>query len=123
MTAVILDPQAVSRGLLNSVLTNGGHQVVGDMNISPANLTRAVNLKPQIVCVDIGQADGEGLALLDEIRGALPKTLIFIVSNSLDSGMVEAALQHGAHGFIVKPFNSVTVLQTIRNTVLKVARR
>src|SRR5437899_6018706 len=65
---VILDGSAISRDLLNSVLTNGGHHVVGDSNTSPAALAKMIKLRPQIVCVDIGQADADGMAILDTIR-------------------------------------------------------
>ena len=39
LKAVILDGNAIARNLLTSVLTSGGHEVVGDSNIAPASLT------------------------------------------------------------------------------------
>ncbi|MFZ6654883.1 ANTAR domain-containing response regulator [Undibacterium sp. TJN19] len=122
LKAVILDANAVARNLLASVLVNGGHEVVGDANISPASLARIIKLKPQVICVDIGEADAEGLALLDKIRAELPKTLLFLVSAKIDAPTLQAAQQRGVHGFIVKPFNSVAVLSSIRNTVLRIAK-
>jgi two-component system chemotaxis response regulator CheY len=123
LKAVIIDGNAISRDLLNTVLTNGGHHVVGNANTSSAGIARMIKLKPQIVCIDIGHADGEGMDMLDMIRSTLPKTMIFMVSGKIDSATVQNALQRGVHGFIVKPFNSSTVLTTIRNTVMKFARQ
>ncbi len=123
LRVVIMDSSAVARNLLGSVLTTGGHEVVGDSNTGSANLARMVKLRPQIVCVDIGELSEEGLALLDAIRAALPKVLMFLVSSKIDAETIQATQQRGVQGFIVKPFNSVAVLATIRNTILKIAKQ
>lgn len=121
LRAYILDNQAVARNLLGTVLMNGGHEVVGDGNHSASNLAKMVKLQPQIVCVDIGEADKEGLALLDNLRTQLPKALIFLVSAKMDAETIQAAQSRGVVGFIVKPFNAVAVLMSIRNTILRIA--
>ncbi len=117
----ILDNQAVARNLLGSVLMNGGHEVIGDGNHSSVNLAKMVKLQPQIVCMDIGEADQAGLALLDNVRAQLPKALIFLVSAKMDAEMITAAQSRGVVGFIVKPFNTTAVLTSIRNTILRIA--
>ena len=121
LRAYILDNQAVARNLLATVLTNGGHEVVGDGNHSATNIARMVKLQPQIVCVDIGEPDQTGLALLDNLRSQLPKALIFLVSAKIDAETIQAAQTRGVVGFIVKPFNAVAVLMSIRNTILRIA--
>ncbi len=121
LKAYILDNQAVARNLLGTVLMNGGHEVVGDGNHSPANLAKMVKLQPQIVCVDIGEPDQVGLATLDNLRSQLPKALIFLVSAKMDAATIQAAQSRGVVGFIVKPFNAVAVLMSIRNTILRIA--
>lgn len=123
LKAVILDANAVARNLLTSVLVNGGHDVVGDANLTPASLARIIKLKPQVVCVDIGETDEESLALLDKIKAELPKALLFLVSSKIDAAVLQAAQQRGVHGFIVKPFNSVAVLSSIRNTIIRIAKQ
>lgn len=123
LKVVIIDGNAVERKLLQTILTNDRHDVVGDSNTSTAGLAKLVVLRPQIVCIDIGKADGDGMALLESVRRELPKALVFMVSGQMDSATVQGALQRGVHGFIVKPFNSVTVLATIRSAVIKFAKQ
>jgi two-component system chemotaxis response regulator CheY len=123
LKVVVIDGNAISRNLLTSVLDSGGLQVVGGSNSSSAGLASMVKLQPQLVCIDIGTADDEGFAKLDTLRTGLPKALLFLVSGKLDAPTLQKALEFGVHGFIVKPFNSVTVLATIRNAVLKVAKQ
>jgi two-component system chemotaxis response regulator CheY len=122
LKVVIIDGSAIARGLLNSVLTDGGHEVVGDANTSPASLARMIKLQPNVVCVDIGQED-DRLAILDTLKEGLPRAIIFLVSGKIEPALVEQAVQRGVQGFIVKPFNSITVLKTIRATILKFVRK
>jgi two-component system, chemotaxis family, chemotaxis protein CheY len=122
LKAVIIDGSAISRNLLSSVLTGGGHEVIGDSNTSAAGIARMIKLRPQIVCIDIGQADENSMQMLDTLRNSLPKAILFMVSGAISPAAVQQALQHGVHGFIVTPFNSVTVLKTIRNTILTLTR-
>jgi two-component system chemotaxis response regulator CheY len=122
LKVVIIDGNAISRGLLNTVLTEGGHEVVGDSNTSLAGVTRVISLEPQLVCIDIGYAD-DGWALLDSIRDALPKAIILLVSGKFEPATIEKAVQHGVHGFIVKPFKGATVMTTIRNAIIKVVTK
>jgi two-component system, chemotaxis family, chemotaxis protein CheY len=123
LKAVILDNQAVARNLLTSLLQNGGHEVVGDGNTSSASLARVIKLKPQIVCVDIEEPDARGLEVLDTLHKELPKSLLFLVSAKVDADIIKLASEHGVNGFIVKPFNSVAVLNAIRSAVLRVAKQ
>lgn len=123
LKVVVIDANAISRNLLTSVLVGGGHDVVGDATTSPAGIAGMIKLRPQLVCIDIGQPDDAGLEKLDAIRTGLPKALIFMVSANLDPASVQTALARGVHGFIVKPFNGATVLTSIRNTILKLAKQ
>jgi two-component system chemotaxis response regulator CheY len=61
--------------------------------------------------------------VVGQLRATLPKTLVFMVSGTLDAPAIEAALARGVHGFIVKPFKADAVLRTIRNTVIAVVRK
>jgi two-component system chemotaxis response regulator CheY len=123
LKVVILDNQAVARNLLASVLTTGGHEVVGDSNTSLSNLARMVKLQPQIVCVDIGENNADGVALIDNLRKELSRALIFLVSSKMDAELIQMAQQHGVSGFIVKPFNAVAVLSSIRNTIIRISKQ
>lgn len=120
---VVIDGNAISRNLLTTLLINGGYDVIGDGNTSSASLAAMARLKPQVVCIDLGPMADGGMQLLDDLRAALPKALYFLVSANMDADTVQAALARGVNGFIVKPFKGDTVLSTIRNAILKVARQ
>ncbi|QJE00343.1 response regulator [Massilia forsythiae] len=122
LKAVIIDSSAVSRGLLNTVLLDGGYNVVGQGHTSALAYSLALKHQPHIICIAREQVE-DGNGVVEQLRASLPKTLVFMVSGTLDAAAIQAALARGVHGFIVKPFKAETVLRTIRNTVLAMVKR
>lgn len=122
LKAVIIDPSAVARGLLNTVLLDGGYDVVGATHTCASAMVQLIKHHPHIVCVAREQMEKEDDALR-EIRKNWPKTLIFMVSSELDAATIQSAHALGVSGFIVKPFKADTVLNTIRNVVIAMVKR
>jgi two-component system chemotaxis response regulator CheY len=122
LKAVIVDASALSRDLLNTVLTEGGYGVVGQTHTSSQGYALALKFRPQLICIAREQMD-DGEQIVEQIRANLPKTIIFMLSGALDAPTLQAALARGVQGFIVKPFKADTVLKTIRSTVLAMIRK
>jgi two-component system chemotaxis response regulator CheY len=122
LKAVIIDANAVSRGLLNTVLTEGGYQVVAMTHATPLGLALVQKHAPQFVCIALDQVE-DGTDIVAQMHAHAPKTIIFLVSGALSPEIIQAKLARGVHGFIVKPFKADAVLKTIRNTVLAVVRK
>jgi two-component system chemotaxis response regulator CheY len=121
LKAVLVDSNAISRGLLNTVLTDGSYEVVGQTHTVHGALLLAAKFRPQLICIAREQIE-EG-DVVEQLRATLPKTFIFMVSGTLDAPTIQAALARGVHGFIVKPFKADAVLKTIRNTVIAAVRK
>lgn len=122
LKAVIVDSNAISRGLLATVLTNGGYNVVGQTHTSAHGYALLQKHQPHFLCIALEQVE-DGNNVVEQIRETMPKTLIFLVSGTLDAPTVKAAAARGVHGFIVKPFNADAVLRTIRNTVITMVKK
>jgi two-component system chemotaxis response regulator CheY len=60
-----------------------------------------------------------GLDVLVEIKKTLPNTSVLMVSGSNDRATIVTAIQLGASGFILKPFNSGIVLDTLDKTTAR----
>lgn len=121
LKAVLVDSNAISRGLLNTVLTEGSYEVVGQTHTGHGGMLLAAKFRPHLICIAREQVEDSDI--VEQLRATLPKTLIFMVSGTLDAPTIQAALARGVHGFIVKPFKADAVLKTIRNTVLAVVRK
>jgi two-component system chemotaxis response regulator CheY len=122
LKAVIVDSNAISRGLLNTVLTDGGYEVAAQTHTSLSGYVLAQKHHPHIFCIAREQVE-DGNGVVEQLRANMPKTMIFMVSGTLDTAAVQAALARGVQGFIVKPFKADTVLKTIRNTVLAIVKK
>ncbi|MET0267291.1 MAG: response regulator [Duganella sp.] len=122
LKALIIDTSAVARGLLNTVLLDGGYDVVGQAHTAAAGVALMIKYNPQIVCIVREQIENDPESLR-EIRAKWPKTLVFMVSSELDAATIQSAHAMGVSGFIVKPFKADTVLNTIRNVVIAMVKR
>lgn len=122
LKAVIIDANAISRGLLNSVLTEGGYSVVGQTHTSAQGYALMQKFHPQLVCIALEQIE-DGYNLVEQVRAAMPKTMIFMVSGAIDAAMLQGAMARGVQGFIVKPFKADAVLKTIKSTVIAMIRK
>jgi two-component system, chemotaxis family, chemotaxis protein CheY len=122
LKAVIVDANAISRGLLNTVLTEGGYTVVGQTHTSAQGYALAQKHQPHFICIALEQVE-DGSQVVEQLREHQPKTLVFMVGGALDAATIGQAVARGVHGFIVKPFKADAVLRTIRNTVLSVVKK
>lgn len=122
LKAIVLDGNAITRDLLHQVLANGGHQVVGDCSSASQGLALIIKHQPHFVCVERQMLE-ENEALLDKMRQALPKGLLFMVCSQLDAKTLQTYMARGVHGFIIKPFNTGAVLSTIKNAILNLIKR
>ena len=122
LNAVIVDASAISRGLLNTVLTEGSYNVVGTTHTAALGYLMVQKYQPHVFCIALEQVE-DGGDVVEQIRANFPKTLIFIMSGALDAPTLPKAMARGVSGFIVKPFNADKVLRTIRATVIAMIKK
>lgn len=121
LKTIIIDSNATSRGLLQTILANNGWEVVGHTNTNNKGLLLIKQFQPHFVCIDSQQINDE-TAILEIIRKEWPKTLIFLTTSAIDKDTAEGAMARGVHGFFIKPFNQITVAATVRNAVLRLVK-
>lgn len=119
---LIVDDNGTMRALLRGILRgdeNSSYEVVGSASDCQMAMDQAMRLRPDIVCLDIVMPKGNGVDVLKQIRKELPQTVVLMITGTSDSATVKAALAAGASGYIIKPFNSATVLSMIEQAVEK----
>jgi two-component system chemotaxis response regulator CheY len=72
-----------------------------------------------IVYLDIDLPDENGLELLKGIKKIFAGVTVVMVSGEGSSENVMQAIKNGANGFIVKPFNTARIHETLRNYLNK----
>lgn len=114
---IIIDDNDMTREVLRVTLRSDGYQVIGEATDGETGLEIVCRLKPDVVFLDVIMPRVSGLEVLKQIKQILPKVVVLMVTGSADRPTVHAALQSGASGFILKPFNTGTVLDTVENAL------
>ena len=99
--------EAVRRGL-----TDRGHAVLAAAT-GLAGLETVLADRPDVVLLDLGLPDVDGLTLISMIRAASQVPIIVITAQDDDPTMV-TALDRGADDYVVKPFGTEQVAARIR---------
>lgn len=112
MRIVIADDDKQILGALKIILTARGYDVVAARNGREA-LDAVVNSHPDLVVLDLGMPELDGLSVIEAIRGwsAVP---ILVVSGRADSAEKVEALDLGADDYVTKPFATDELLARIR---------
>jgi two-component system chemotaxis response regulator CheY len=116
---LLVDDNDMTRTLLRGILVSEQYQLAGEANNGEHGLEMALRLKPELVCLDIQMPKTDGLEVLKQLKAELPRTVVVMVTGSAERETVQAAIAGGADGYIVKPFNSARVLDTIKGALEK----
>lgn len=123
LSVVLVDDNELTRSVLRLSMHSDDFEVIGESASGRGGLETALKLRPDIVCLDIVMPDMNGLDVLHAIKDALPDTAVLMVTASNDLATVQTALARGAAGFIVKPFNTGTLQETMRKTANALQRQ
>ena len=104
------DPQIAA--LLARTLTRSGYAVIGAQNARSALSARAID-RPDLILLDLGLPDRDGLELIPLLRGD-PATRLIVVSARNATEQKVAALDLGADDYVSKPFDSNELLARVR---------
>ncbi|GGX82093.1 response regulator [Massilia dura] len=112
MKVLVVDDDVVSRMMLMHLIDScGRYDIVEAEDGADAWQQLAAGLRPAACFCDLRMPRLSGMELLQKVRGdsALAALPFVVVSSANDRDTVELALQAGATGYIVKPFEPAQV--------------
>jgi len=115
VTVLIADDEPLMRQLLASILRSMGYTNIQQAGDGPQAVAAINDDGVDIAFLDIDMPGFTGLEVLDIARNTRPDCFFVIVSSHSGLDNVLAALNSGARGFIVKPYNA----QKIHDVLLK----
>jgi DNA-binding NarL/FixJ family response regulator len=83
-----------------------GLEVVGEASDGRQAIELAIQLKPDLVLMDLSMPVLDGIEATRQLRAIMPELKVVILTASMEEeGLVEAELA-GAHGFLLKDFEA-----------------
>ena len=92
-----------------------GYHVVGEALDGADLLVKYRSLKPDFILADISMPRMDGITALKEIRKTDLQTKVVMVSAMGEEEYVRAAINAGADGFILKPFEIETLVNILND--------
>jgi DNA-binding NarL/FixJ family response regulator len=77
-------------------------QVVGEASDGLETLQKAVELRPDLILLDIGLPSLNGLKVARQMRSLVPESIIIFLTQESSAELVEVALSLGARGYVTK---------------------
>jgi DNA-binding NarL/FixJ family response regulator len=96
------DHALVRRGAGAVLLSQRGWRVVGQAANGREAVRKARRLKPDVVILDIGMPELDGVEATREILETVPDTKVLILTMHESDYMVRRALEAGARGYVLK---------------------
>jgi len=99
---VIVDDFAEFRRFVRSKLVGNGFHIVAEASDGLEAVTRAAELQPDLVLLDIQMPNLNGLEAAAQIRSVAPKSRLLFVSQNTDPDIVQSVMSDGAAGYLCK---------------------
>jgi DNA-binding NarL/FixJ family response regulator len=96
------DHEVVRQGLCNLLQTHEGWEICGEARDGREAVEMAKQLKPDVVILDIGMPNLNGLAATRQLAQQNPQQKIIVLTITDSDQVIREALDAGARGFVLK---------------------
>jgi AmiR/NasT family two-component response regulator len=117
---VIAEDEALIRLDLAEMLVEEGYDVVGQAEDGEKAVELAVDLRPDLVILDVKMPRLDGIAAAEQIAGQRIAPVVILTAFS-QRDLVERARDAGAMAYLVKPFDQTDLVPAIEMAVSRFA--
>jgi NarL family two-component system response regulator LiaR len=113
---LIADDHAVVReGLRALIGTEAGMELVGEAADGEEAVSLALDLRPDVILLDLIMPRKSGIEAIGEIRDENPDARVLILTSFAEDEKVYTAIKAGALGYLLKDASPQELLQAIRD--------
>jgi two-component system, OmpR family, KDP operon response regulator KdpE len=117
---LVVEDEPAIRGILRALL-EGDHYRLIEAGTAQRGEIEARSHKPDLLLVDLGLPDSDGIDLIRRIRSWSPVPIIVLTARTLEEEKI-AALDAGADDYVTKPFSTPELLARVRAALRRNAR-
>lgn len=112
---MIVDDAAMMRTFLKNIIIESGHEVVAEARTGKEAVELYSQHYPDLITMDITMPDMDGITAVKQILSFDRKAKIIMCSAMSQQKLVLEAIQAGARDYIIKPFQKITITETINH--------
>lgn len=117
---LIVEDDPDIRRVLRVLLETDAYRIVEADNMARGEIETRSH-KPDLLIVDLGLPDGDGLKLVQKVRSWSPVPILVVSARTLEEQKI-AALDAGADDYVTKPFSAPELLARVRAALRRSAR-
>jgi DNA-binding NarL/FixJ family response regulator len=111
---LVVDDTNFMRKMASDCLRQFGYEVAGEAMDGKEAIRLYEELMPDVVMMDLTMPEMNGTEAIKAILGINPKAVILVCTASNEKELVLEAMDAGAKGYLMKPFNSTRLHEVIR---------
>jgi len=112
-TILIVDDSLYMRTIIKDTLSSAGYKIVGQAANGEEAIDMAITLKPDLITLDNILPDMLGLDIIRTLQEEKSASKIIMVSAVGQQSVINTGLALGADSYLVKPFSSEQLLETV----------
>jgi len=113
---LITDDALIIREMIKNAVIEDGWEVVGEACNGQEAIDKYIELKPDLVTLDLVMPESDGLCALQGIMEFDKNANVVVVSAIEQDTVLKKAFKMGATDFIVKPFSKRGLLATLQKS-------
>jgi len=111
------DHQTVREGLVMLINREPDMEAVGEAADGLQAITRAKELRPQVIVMDLSMPGMSGLNATRKLKQLIPEIQVVALTRHKEGGYLQECLQAGATGYVLKQSPSEELVRAIRAVV------
>ena len=109
---LVIEDEPAIRTVLKVLLESGGYRCIEADTALRAEI-EARSHKPDLLLIDLGLPDGDGLTVIRRVRGWSQVPIVVLSARTMEEQKI-AALDAGADDYVTKPFSAPELLARLR---------
>ena len=114
---LLVDDSTYIRTVLGSIITKAGFEVAGEAADGEEAIRKYMNLKPDLVLMDVIMEPMNGMAATKAILDKDPEAKILMVTVLEDKDIFADLMKIGAKGYVTKPFSKKQIAEKIKEVL------
>lgn len=114
---IIAEDSVYMSALLKEMLIKHGYDVIAEAENGREAVRLYEELKPDVITLDIGMPEMDGISALKEIKSSHPDAKVVMACTMNQQTQVIEAIRAGASDFFIKPMQAERVIEALERVL------